>query len=79
MKTKQAIDFINEMRDIDITCTENDYDKHIEMINEVIDLLKHGEKYEEMWGKLDTTFSDGCFEDIRDIYHHIEQKYFPKE
>jgi len=44
MNTKEAIEFINELRDIDITCTANEYDKHIEQINETIALLKRGEK-----------------------------------
>jgi len=86
MNTKEAIEFIKEMKDIDITCTPNEYGEHLKLIDEIIELLQRGEKYEAIVNELENDYgflahryagSDST-DYLRYIIPRLKQKYFPK-
>lgn len=89
MKVKEAIEFIEDeniyrhSNDMDIPQQEwNKYDK---LKQQVIALLKQGEKYKLMWGKIDEEYghidvvSFGVNEHLSQWMGDLKQKYFPKE
>ena len=61
------------------------FTKNNKSVDEIIDLLKQGEKYEQIWGELVNRSFDldseqwDEMEVVRDITFNLEQKYFPKE
>jgi len=76
MKTKEAIEFLEECQDENIELQEKGHD---ELLIKVINLLKRGEKFEAIFNTiLNWTMNDGEFIPYNDLVD-LEQKYFPKE
>jgi len=95
MNTKEAIEFTRSFKDIVTSIDmENDDEKAIEQYNNkidnVIELLKRGEKFEAMWEEFSKKYGnyyyaydvrgDVCrkHEYIETFLNKLEQKYFPK-
>lgn len=90
MNTKEAIEFMKSFIEV-ITSIDirNGDKKSIEIyndkINRIIDLLKRGEKYEEMWEECKKDISRASVENW-EVYTErfilemkkLEQKYFPE-
>ena len=82
MKTKEAINYVESKRYVMEHCDNN------KLADEVIDLLKRGEKYEQLWEKFKRI--EGCniaiYPTSRDKHkptiekdmNSIEQKYLPE-
>ena len=74
MNTKEAIDWIEDCKDQNLS---EEYDN--KKMNEIVKLLKRGEKYEKMFNTiLNWTMHDGSFIPVKELIN-LEQKYFPKE
>ena len=81
MNMKEAIRYIKLTKLEDIGCSGKEYD-------DIIDLLKRGNKFEEMWGWLDNTisayygdpkyFHEYSTKQIIKIMSNLQQKYFPE-
>jgi len=65
-----------------------EYEKYREKIDKVIELLKRGEKFEEMWGWLDNIINsyygteyqrEFTTQQIREHMGELEQKYLKEE
>jgi len=74
MNTKEAIDRLEDFIS-DFTAEENN--NMVEEFDQIIFLLKRGEKYEAMWERCKKHHSyDGY---VGKIMNDFEQKYFPGE
>lgn len=81
MKTKEAIDYVESKRYTMDYCDNN------KLADEVISLLKRGEKYEEMWERLKMKYGirltklpmSADLESLYELMKINEQKCFPKE
>jgi len=71
--TKGAIEFCEDLKEVDFTYCKKSYDLN-KYINNIIELLQRGEKFEAMWGDVEHLFSDYAESNLK----HIKQKYFPK-
>ena len=84
MKTKEAIGLIRLLRDVlyDAYSIGKTYIGGTEgferNINDIIELLQQGEKFEKMWGKLRTD-NYYHYREMQYFLDELEQKYFPKE
>jgi len=91
MNTKEAIEFMLNVRPGELLYAKNneayhEYKSEISKIDEVIGLLKRGEKFEQMWKllknksgfrKIEHVFTEfQCT--IEEIMESYEQKHFPK-
>ena len=80
MNTKEAIKYLDDLQDENFELQEAYNNKRI---LEVIELLKHGEKYKAMWGELKSKYGiffkdteEGrCLGEMMGIF---EYKHFPK-
>ena len=71
MNTKETIEWIKERMDENLS---EEYDN--KKMNNIIELLQRGEKYEEMWNEARDYFQNDL--DLDEYMEDIKQKYFPK-
>jgi len=86
MNTKEAIEFLARKIDNADKCERVNVYFHKSKADEIIELLKRGEKFEKMWKllknksgfrKIEHVFTEfQCT--IEEIMESYEQKYFPK-
>ncbi len=80
MKTKEAIETLNKFLESDLNflgshhVTIEEYKKLLAKRNEIIELLKRGEKYEEIYNEIYERSYRKCQIDMESV----KQKYFPK-
>ena len=70
MNTKEAIDILERLKNPHLKWLK----KHNDDIDEIIELLQRGEKYEAMWYEL----NDVYFHSVGGLMKLVKQKYFPK-
>lgn len=75
MKILEAINYVESKRYVMEHCDNN------KLADEVIDLLKRGEKYEQMWKDFLWIY---CWSEVeknvyvKEVFDDLKQKYFPK-
>jgi len=79
--TKGAIEFCEDLKEVDFTYCKKSYDLN-KYINNIIELLQRGEKFEVMWKKFRKKYGEEyiIFEggnSVKDTMDEFEQKYFP--
>ena len=85
METKEAIKYLRKLKQL-IKKGEPiiyyDFAMTQDLLPEVIELLKRGEKYEAMWREISTMYKINCYGlgsvNPLEIIISLEQKYFPK-
>ena len=83
MGTKEAIEFLKKIKNLELYSDMG----YIFEADEIIGLLQRGEKFEKMWGEVETLFTsrsdrqggEWLGNNILRNMEDIMQKYFPKE
>ena len=84
MNTKEAIEFLEiEYSNInpDYPLSAKTWEEKKKRYDEIIKLLKRGEKYEKMWEELENegkNYSYSYIATTKWLMDNIKQKYFPK-